>query len=42
MNRHAAFDSRRRGFLRSLVGGSVLFPGIVGDLLAGDSAFQGV
>ncbi|MEY4691603.1 MAG: hypothetical protein RIT19_1928 [Verrucomicrobiota bacterium] len=41
MNRHAAFDSRRRGFLRSLVGGSVLFPGIVGDLLAGDSAFPG-
>ncbi len=34
MNPHAAFDPRRRGFLRSMVGGSLMFPGIVGDLLA--------
>ena len=34
MNPHAAFDPRRRGFLRSMVGGSLMFPGIVRDLLA--------
>lgn len=31
-----AFDFSRRSFLRSLVGGSVLFPGVVSQLLAED------
>ncbi|MFM7100503.1 MAG: DUF1501 domain-containing protein [Verrucomicrobiota bacterium] len=33
-----AFDPSRRGFLRSLVGGSTLFPGLVSQLLAEDAA----
>src|SRR4029453_10115304 len=36
-NRSAAFDPSRRGFLRSLVGQSVLFPGLVSRLLADDA-----
>jgi hypothetical protein len=32
------FDSSRRGVLRSLVGGSILLPGIVSELLAEDAA----
>ncbi len=31
-----AFDPCRRGFLRSMVGGSLLFPGLVSELLAGE------
>ena len=34
MNTPHAFDPTRRGFLRSLVGGSVLYPGLVSRLLA--------
>ncbi|MBL9138167.1 MAG: DUF1501 domain-containing protein [Verrucomicrobiales bacterium] len=41
MNSHRAFDPARRGFLRSLVGGSMLFPGIVSRLLAEDQAGVG-
>lgn len=36
-----AFDFSRRGFLRSLVGGSMLFPGLVSQLLAEDGARSG-
>jgi len=36
MNHHHSFDASRRGVLRSLIGGSVLFPGIVSQLLAED------
>jgi hypothetical protein len=32
-----SFDPNRRGFLRSLVGGSALFPGLVSQLLAEDA-----
>ena len=38
MKHNHAFDSSRRGFLRSLVGGSALLPGIVSQLLAEDAA----
>ena len=41
MNSHAAFDPRRRGFLRSMVGGSMLFPGIVRDLLGREAGLSG-
>ena len=34
----AHFDLSRRGFLRSIVGGSLLMPGLVSQLLAADSA----
>ncbi|MBL9126425.1 MAG: DUF1501 domain-containing protein, partial [Verrucomicrobiales bacterium] len=34
MNTSPAFDPSRRGFLRSLVGGSVLYPSLVSRLLA--------
>jgi len=33
-----AFDPRRRGFLRSMVGGSLLLPGLVSQLMAEDGA----
>ncbi len=42
MNSHAAFDPRRRGFLRSMVGGSMLFPGIVRDLLGREAGLSGL
>lgn len=35
---HHPFDSTRRGVLRSLVGGSLLWPGVVSQLLAEDAA----
>ncbi len=35
------FDPHRRGFLRSLVGGSLLFPGLVSQLLAEDASRGG-
>ena len=38
MNTKRIFDANRRGFLRSMVGGSVLFPGIVSELLADESS----
>ena len=38
MTTGAAFDRNRRTFLRSLAGGSLLFPGLVSQLLAEDSA----
>lgn len=38
MNNEARFDATRRGFLRSLVGGSTLLPGLVSGLLAEDGA----
>ncbi len=38
MKTSRAFDPSRRGFLRSLVGGSALYPGLVGRLLADDAA----
>jgi len=31
---HPAFDSSRRGFLRSMVGGSLLYPALVSNLMA--------
>ena len=34
--KHQQFDSARRGVLRSMVGGSMLLPGIVSQLLADD------
>jgi len=41
MRSYSAFDFSRRGFLRSLVGGSVLFPGLVSQLMAEDEARSG-
>ena len=38
MSRHAAFNPSRRGFLRSLAGGSLLWPGLLSELMAGDAA----
>ncbi|MCW5558861.1 MAG: DUF1501 domain-containing protein [Verrucomicrobiae bacterium] len=38
MNAHRCYDPNRRGFLRSLVGGTALFPGLVTQLLAEDAA----
>ncbi|MBC7815846.1 MAG: DUF1501 domain-containing protein [Planctomycetaceae bacterium] len=38
MNDSMTFDSSRRGVLRSLIGGSMLLPGIVSQLLAEDAA----
>ena len=38
MNAPMTFDSSRRGVLRSLIGGSMLLPGIVSQLLADDAA----
>src|SRR5262245_15466039 len=38
MKTSSAFAPSRRGFLRSLVGGSVLYPGLLAQLLAEDSA----
>nr|AEI30443.1 secreted protein containing DUF1501 [uncultured microorganism] len=40
MKRTPAFDPSRRGFLRSLVGGSLLYPGLVSSLLADEAARQ--
>ena len=37
MKRDRVFDFSRRGMLRSMIGGSVLLPGIVSQLLADDS-----
>ncbi len=36
-----SFDPNRRGFLRSLAGGSLLFPGLVSQLLAEDAGRSG-
>lgn len=36
MNPYPPFDPRRRGFLRSMVGGTMLFPGLVSQLMAED------
>ncbi len=41
MSASPIFDPHRRGFLRSLVGGSMLFPGLVSQLLAEDAARSG-
>jgi hypothetical protein len=41
MTTPCTFDPNRRGFLRSLVGGSLLFPGLVSQLLAEDAARSG-
>jgi hypothetical protein len=41
MSSPRAFDPSRRGFLRSLVGGSALYPGLVARLLADDAASGG-
>src|SRR5258706_1067100 len=41
MSRNASFDFSRRGFLRSMVGGSLLWPGLVSQLLAAESARSG-
>ncbi|MGE3312917.1 MAG: DUF1501 domain-containing protein [Limisphaerales bacterium] len=41
MRKHRAFDPSRRGFLRSLVGGSALYPGLVARLLADEEAGSG-
>ena len=38
MNDHPTFDLSRRSLLRSMVGGSMLLPGIVSQLLAEDAA----
>ena len=38
MNDQLTFDPTRRSLLRSMVGGSMLLPGIVSQLLAEDSA----
>src|SRR5437868_5021431 len=40
MSRFSAYDQSRRGFLRSIVGGSILFPGLIHQLLAEDSALS--
>ena len=37
MNPHCSFDFSRRGFLRSMIGGSMLMPGVVSRLLAEDA-----
>ena len=37
MNPHCSFDFSRRGFLRSMIGGSMLMPGLVSRLLAEDA-----
>jgi len=36
MNKFPAYDQSRRGFLRSMVGGSLLFPSLINQLLADD------
>src|SRR6266850_1042691 len=41
MNGNSSFDFNRRGFLRSMVGGSLLWPRVIGQLLAEDSARSG-
>ena len=41
MNAHPAVDPSRRAILRSLAGGSLLFPGMVSRLLAEDAARSG-
>jgi hypothetical protein len=41
MNPNTAFDPPRRGFLRSLVSGSLLFPGLLSQMLAEESARAG-
>lgn len=41
MNPLSSFDSTRRGFLRSMVGGSLLFPGLISQLLAEDASRSG-
>jgi hypothetical protein len=38
---HPAFDSSRRGFLRSMVGGSLLYPALVSQLMAEDASKTG-
>ena len=35
---HSVFDATRRGFLRSLAGSSLLFPGLVSELLGSEAA----
>jgi hypothetical protein len=42
MNSMIRFDSSRRAFLRSLVGGSLLFPGLLSQLLAEEQTRSGV
>ena len=37
MKSNPFFNAGRRGFLRSMVGGSALFPGLVAQLMAEDS-----
>jgi hypothetical protein len=38
---HPTFDSSRRGFLRSMVGGSLLYPALVSNLMAEETARTG-
>jgi hypothetical protein len=38
MNFKPSFDASRRGFLRSMVGGSVLYPALFSELLAADAS----
>ena len=38
MTDRMTFDTSRRGMLRSMIGGSMLLPGIVSQLLAEDAA----
>ena len=42
MKPHAAFDPTRRGFLRSMVGGSLMYPALFAELLAQDSGRSGL
>lgn len=39
MNTDRCYDLTRRGMLRSLIGGSIVLPGVVSQLLADDEAF---
>jgi hypothetical protein len=41
MMRRSPFDSSRRGFLRSLAGGSLLWPGLLSELMAGETTPPG-
>lgn len=42
MNRTCRWDASRRGFLRSAVGGSLILPGLMSELLAAEEAGGGV
>src|SRR5436190_17735062 len=42
MNRLSIYDQSRRGFLRSMVGGSLLFPSLLSHLFAEDATRSGL